>query len=127
MASHFFFPIGGHLHICPLISGNGNVHSRNSWLPTQQRLLGIFFCPVVRNDYLSAQWQLSVDCLLPVSDILNCRTCGAGFQIWTTQGHPPNGGSDGVCICYTCNLVPHNAAGTHTGNPRSHAAELVAT
>ena len=98
MASHFFFPIGGCLHICPLISSNGNVHSRNSWLPAQQQLLGIFFCPIVRNDYLSVQWRLSVDCLLPIIDILNHRTCGGGFWIWTTKGHPPNRGSDGVHV-----------------------------
>ena len=139
MASHFFLPTGGHWFICLLISSNGNVHSRNSWLPTQQRLLGIFFHSVVRNDYLSTQWQLlgiffcsvarndylstqqwlPVDCLLMVGDILDHRTCEGGFQIWTTKGHPPNGGGDSVHVCYACSLIPLDAAGTHSGNPRS--------
>ena len=47
---------------------------QGSLLTAQWQLLGIFFCSVARNDYLSAQWQLSVDCLLMIGDILYSST-----------------------------------------------------
>ena len=60
----------------------------------------------------SAQWQLLVDSLHPVSEILYGGTYGAGFRVRTTDGHLPNGGGDSVHVCFACNLILYNAAGT---------------
>ena len=53
-----------------------------------------------------------------ICDVLNCRTSGEGFQTWTTDGHPPSGGCDGVHIGYAHKLVFHNTTRTHTRDPR---------
>ena len=52
----------------------------------------------VENDLSSAQWQFLVGHLLAISNILYDRASGAGFQVGTTNGHPPNGGCDHVHI-----------------------------
>ena len=82
MASHMF------VHSIAVI---GNVHSLCSG-----------------GSWLSAQQWLSANCLLTASDVLDYRAWGWGLWVWTTKGHPPNGGSDCVHVCYTCSLVPYD-------------------
>ena len=76
------------------------------------------FSSAVKGGSSSAQWQLTVGLLLMASDVFYSRAYGGGLQIQTTKGHPPNRGGDSVHICYAHSLIPHNAAGTYTGDPR---------
>ena len=56
---------------------------------TQWQLLRIFFHSVARNDYLSVQQQLLVDCLLAISDVLYCRTCGEASRYGPLRANLP--------------------------------------
>ena len=76
----------------------------------------MFIFSVVGSSWLSAQRQLSASCLFMAGDILYCRALGWGFWVQTTKGHPPNGGSDHVHICYTSHLIPYDVAHTHGGD-----------
>ena len=49
---------------------NRNVHVEDNWLATQQWLLRVLFRSIMRNGYLSAQWQILVGHLLMIGDVL---------------------------------------------------------
>ena len=109
----------------------------SNWLSTQQWILGMSSHSIVSysyhlpngryeecsfllcrgNDHLSALWQFLVGRLLVIGDVLYCRTCGEGFQTWTTDGHPLNGGCDTVHVGHAHDFISHDVTRAHTRDP----------
>ena len=105
-----------------------------SWLSAQQQILRVFSHSVAGynhglpngryfgmsygvNDHLPTQWQISVNHLLAVCDILNSRAGREGLPVWAADGHPPNGGCDHVHISHSSKFIFDDVAGAHASNP----------